>query len=302
MKQIGRFYTLVIIGTLMITSFLGGQAAAYEVIITQKEDMECLLFTFKGVTDRQPIPYIPEAGMTFSEDWIAFKIGSYTGNPSWPEAARLRRHLGGKNTSASVLFDNPVGCVSFYYASSKDVTMEAFDSEYNLIATTTGPFNADGAVGFHKWDPICIVMNQNLIHSIVITASTGLIYIDDFKMCTLFPEVSIDIKPGSFPNSINLDAKGNIPVAIFSTYDFDASTIDPTTITLAGAPIRMKGKNKGPHASFEDVNGDGLLDLVVHFVRDDLDLDRDSAEAILEGITFDGERFIGRDSVNIVPH
>ena len=33
--------------------------------------------------------------------------------------------------------------------------------------------------------------------------------------------VGIDIKPGSFPNSINLKGKGVIPVAILSTTTFD---------------------------------------------------------------------------------
>ncbi len=45
-----------------------------------------------------------------------------------------------------------------------------------------------------------------------------------------------DIKPGSFPNSINVGAGGNVPVAIFSSSTFDATTVDPTTVTLASAP------------------------------------------------------------------
>ena len=42
-------------------------------------------------------------------------------------------------------------------------------------------------------------------------------------------------------------------VAIFSTASFDAGTIDPTTITLASAPVRLKGKGT-PMAAIEDVN------------------------------------------------
>ena len=37
--------------------------------------------------------------------------------------------------------------------------------------------------------------------------------------------VAIDIKPGSFPNSINIKSKGVIPVAVLSTTDFDASSV-----------------------------------------------------------------------------
>jgi len=51
-----------------------------------------------------------------------------------------------------------------------------------------------------------------------------------------------------------------MPVAILSTPTFDARTVDSTTVTLASAPVALKGKGR-PMTSFEDVNGDGLLDL-----------------------------------------
>ncbi len=54
--------------------------------------------------------------------------------------------------------------------------------------------------------------------------------------------MSIDIKPGSDLNSINLGSNGTIPVAIFSTVDFDATTSDPLTVTLADASVKVKGK------------------------------------------------------------
>ncbi len=62
--------------------------------------------------------------------------------------------------------------------------------------------------------------------------------------------VEIDIKPGSDPNSINLDSEGVIPVAILTTsvedgdsIDFDAADVDQTTLTLAGAAAREKSKS-----------------------------------------------------------
>ncbi|MCX5885947.1 MAG: DUF1566 domain-containing protein [Proteobacteria bacterium] len=73
--------------------------------------------------------------------------------------------------------------------------------------------------------------------------------------------VNIDIKPGSFPNSINFKSKGNVPVAILSSPTFDATTVDWDTVEFAGAPALPIG------GSPEDVNSDGLLDLVLHFSR-----------------------------------
>ncbi|MHC4725285.1 MAG: hypothetical protein ACYS9V_13755 [Planctomycetota bacterium] len=45
--------------------------------------------------------------------------------------------------------------------------------------------------------------------------------------------VSIDIKPGSCPNPLNINSKGVLPVAILGTGDFDVQEIDPASIRLA---------------------------------------------------------------------
>jgi hypothetical protein len=111
-------------------------------------------------------------------------------------------------------------------------------------------------------------------------------------------EVEIDIKPGSYPNSINLCSRGVIPVAILSGGGFDATTIDPTTVAFAGAYIRVKGKGALQY-SFEDVDGDGDLDFVAQIAVENLDLDRGSTEATISGFA-GGVPFRGADSVNIV--
>jgi Tol biopolymer transport system component len=111
--------------------------------------------------------------------------------------------------------------------------------------------------------------------------------------------VEIDIKPGSDPNSINLGSNGNVPVAIFSSEIFNATTVDPLSVTLAGASVRIKGKGT-PQASSADVDGDGLLDLIVHVDTTALQLSSGDTEAILEGQTYDGVSIRGVDTVRIV--
>ena len=110
----------------------------------------------------------------------------------------------------------------------------------------------------------------------------------------------IDIKPGSFPNSINLGSGGVVPVAILTTPTFDATTVEPSTVTLAGAPISLKGKGK-PQASLEDVDLDGDLDLIVHLETEALQLTTTDETAILEGRTVDGNFIIGADLIRVVP-
>jgi hypothetical protein len=112
--------------------------------------------------------------------------------------------------------------------------------------------------------------------------------------------VTIDIKPGEFPNSINLGSSGVVPVAILSTPQFDATTVDPTSVELAGAKVRLKGKGS-PMASLQDVNKDGRMDLVVHVSTEALELTGIDVQAFLEGRTFGGAPVIGTDSIRVVP-
>lgn len=113
-------------------------------------------------------------------------------------------------------------------------------------------------------------------------------------------QVAIDIKPGSFPNSINNDGNGVIPVAILTTADFDAATVDPATVTLDGAAARMKGKS-GSSGSLEDVDADGDLDLVVHIQDTDGTWVSGDSMATLSATTYAGQSIVGTDSIRLVP-
>ena len=105
--------------------------------------------------------------------------------------------------------------------------------------------------------------------------------------------VEVDIKPGSDPNSINLSCHGVIPVAILTTEDFDAATVDPATVAFAAVSPK--------HSALEDVDHDGDVDLILHFRCQQVDIEPDATEACLEGETYDGQQVVGCDSVRIVP-
>jgi hypothetical protein len=112
--------------------------------------------------------------------------------------------------------------------------------------------------------------------------------------------IAIDIKPGGVPNSINLGSKGKVPVAVLSSEAFDATTMNLASILFAGAPVNVK--NNGTfQASFEDINDDGRLDLVLHFSTQALSLSPMATSATLTGTTNAGRCVNGADSVNIVP-
>jgi len=115
-----------------------------------------------------------------------------------------------------------------------------------------------------------------------------------------FTPVGIDIKPGGFPNAVNPKSRGTIPVAILSARDFDA----PRTVDRSSLTFGRKGDERSlafcSDAS-DDVNGDGLPDLICTFYTQKTAFQTGDSQGILAGRTADGELIRGKDSVRIVP-
>ena len=113
--------------------------------------------------------------------------------------------------------------------------------------------------------------------------------------------VTIDIRPHEFPNIVDLSAPGRLPVAILSTAGFDATSVVPGSVRLAGASLGGVADHPGNiRARIEDVNGDGLPDLVVEFRVKRLSFAAHDLVAELWGWTQRGTRFSGADLVQLV--
>ena len=121
--------------------------------------------------------------------------------------------------------------------------------------------------------------------------------------------IAVDIKPGSYPNPLNVKSKGVLPVAILGTTAFDVSDVDPDSLMFfnpnaAGVP----GYSEHPlRSAFEDVDGDGLVDLVSHFNAENLmticptfEPDGTEMELHLVGALIDGTPLEGMDTVRII--
>jgi len=88
--------------------------------------------------------------------------------------------------------------------------------------------------------------------------------------------VHVDIKPGGCPTPINVGSKGVLPVAVLGTVDFDVTTIDPASITLAGVlPLRWEMEDVATPYTINvdecnimdchELTGDGYVDLTLKF-------------------------------------
>lgn len=103
--------------------------------------------------------------------------------------------------------------------------------------------------------------------------------------------VTIDIKPGGEPNSINPRNQGVVPVAILGSVIFDVSRVDQASVRLGlGQAAPRKGHN-------EDVNRDGYMDLVFQFPTQDIGLRCEDTALFLTGRLRDGKAIAGADSV-----
>ena len=104
-------------------------------------------------------------------------------------------------------------------------------------------------------------------------------------------QVSVDIKPQSCPNPLNVNSKGVLSVAVLGTESFDVNTVNTASILLAGVePVRSSYEDVAtPVVDKTDCNcteagPDGFNDLVLKFKTQDI------AAAI--GLVNDGDRIV----------
>jgi hypothetical protein len=113
--------------------------------------------------------------------------------------------------------------------------------------------------------------------------------------------VMIEIKPpASAPVPVNPNSQGKIPVAILSSSTFNAVTqVDQTSLTFGATGD--EASLAFCDASGQDVNGDGLPDLVCHFNTQATGLQTGSSNAVLKGRTVPGAQIEGSEAIVIVP-
>ena len=231
-------------------------------------------------------------------------------------------NINGNSTSTPAVHDGKV------FIGSDDDKLHALDASTGaeIWSSSTGndvwaaPAVADGMVFFGSRDHIFYAVDEDdgsLVWSYDTGASRlrgspavayGTVYTgnENGKVYAFGEpeiEVEIDIKPGSDPNSLNLNGNGVVPVGVFGTASFDVEDIDVSTVLFG-----VNGDEASPvHTGhIEDLNEDDINDIVFHFREGELGIPTDSWGNItldlkLTGSLTDGRLIEGTSEVRITP-
>ncbi|HJR80784.1 MAG TPA: DUF4114 domain-containing protein [Anaerolineales bacterium] len=185
------------------------------------------------------------------------------------------------------------------------------DNDGGTDASVSVSVNGDGTIGtltgFDDWNNLRYTFQNSGGFADGVHETEVEIIELDYPTHLQIPEtVVIDIKPDDDddqddPNTINCKAKNKvIPVAILTTDNFDALSVDHTTVSFEGASETHLDQNGDPRRHERDVDEDGDIDLVFHFRLGDTSLTCDSTTGTLTGTTFDGSAIIGIDDVRMI--
>ena len=176
------------------------------------------------------------------------------------------------------------------YADSSAPEPSSYDElTYEQVYSTSPDYDGDGLRNVE--DNCVLVANPGQTD----TNSDG---IGDACEASLF--VTIDIMPGDDLNVIVLESNGVLPVAILSSHEFDALSINPASIGISGDEVGLTGKADHYLCQEKDVNQDGLADLKFDMVIAEFLLVPGSSEVELEGMTRSFVRVAGFDRIEVV--
>jgi hypothetical protein len=253
-----------------------------EAVTTDTPGRSCTLINFEGLGNESPIP---EFEGISSPGWLGLidADDGGTGNFAYEPSPNTIAFWLGVDPYRDILFSEPVSEVSFYFASSVDVQLEAFDSDGNSVATATGLANyllgpgGDPTGDYNQWDPIKVETNNNVITRVRVSGDVNQTGIDNLEVCS-----KIGIHSVEFTQAIqewqtldellaDLQGDGQPPVPIIAqkplalrVYMEEVDTVTEVRVQLSGVATGVRNIQLQPNCTAEDsrkqVNGCQSID------------------------------------------
>lgn len=165
----------------------------------------------------------------------------------------------------------------------------SYSVAWGFGSPTTGSASAPGAVS----ESARYLAVGTYTVSLTVTDKDGGSGADALTVTVKRLEVAMDVLPGSDENPVHLKGKGVLPAAVLTTADFDARLVDVASVRLGpGGATEVHGR-----AHHEDVDGDGDVDLVLHFDTQAVGLTEASTSVSLTADLTDGRQIAGSDAV-----
>ena len=286
-----RFTTATLaLAFLLSTSLLVGVKSAQAAV---------QVVTFEGLADREPILNFydggfggfgsgpgPDFDITFGPEALALidadagGAGNFANEPS---ADTIAFWLVGDDLVMNALSGFTTG-FSFFYTSATAATITVYDGPnatgnvlgvVNLVAQHTScGATGDPSGTFACWDPVGVSF-AGTAFSVSFGGTANYTGFDNITPGADTPgggeepapaAVDIDVKPGSDLNPLNLNGNGVVPVGLFGSAAVDVSAIDVSTVRMGVDGSEAEPVREG---EIDDLNGDGVDDIVFHFREGD---------------------------------
>lgn len=173
----------------------------------------------------------------------------------------------------------------------------------SLVLDGSASRDPDGTIA--SWDWYVASASEDLVkQGAIVTLPAGVdprtitLVVTDDEGLTDFVTIStmpMDIKPDSSENPVNPKSQGVLPVALLSSAALNATKIDASTLRLGPG----EAKAEPPFVHAEDVNGDGLVDLMLQFPTQEIGLATGMTTLCMTGTLPDGRAFQACDSIRL---
>ena len=113
-------------------------------------------------------------------------------------------------------------------------------------------------------------------------------------------QINVEVRPGSRGlTPLNPRSKGKIPVALLGDANFNALSVNSSTLTFGALGGENSLSDCG--SSVQDLNGDGYPDLLCHFDNQSAGFQYGDTEGTVKGKTKNGVMFQGTGVLKVVP-